>query len=394
MRARRLATLILLFALAPLPARAATPAEAPRPSEIAARLIRAERWDEAERVLLRALALAEGGADEGGDAEPVDLVEIEALLGLVDLRQGRSASARDRFERVLAARPMRTAAWLYLGQARFDLGDHAGAVAAFVQAGDRALALPGAFVLRARAEDALGHSEAAWRTLERGREAHPEHAGILRERARLLLSLGLFASASEAADVYLDRAAAAGPEAVSRAFAVLAEALQRAGRPDQAALRLEEARARLPRDGALTWRLAYAYALAARHRSAARLFEGLSTSDPGAAHDAADQYRLARRYRDALRMNAQVRERPRQAAQRLSILVAAERHHTACAMRSAFARPDDATRVQLGYACLHGGQPALAARLLAPISEERHRARAQAMRAAIHECLHDPLRCP
>ena len=43
MRARRLATLILLFALAPLPARAATPAEAPRPSEIAARLIRAER---------------------------------------------------------------------------------------------------------------------------------------------------------------------------------------------------------------------------------------------------------------------------------------------------------------------------------------------------------------
>jgi tetratricopeptide (TPR) repeat protein len=385
------ALLILVLALAPRLVRAEVTAEAPRPSVIAARLIQADRWEDAERVLTRTRARAEARAD---DDDPVDLVEVEALLGLVDLHHGRSASALERFERVLAERPNRTATWLYLGQARFDLGDHAGAVAAFDRAGDRGLSLPGVFVLRARAEEALGRAEAAWGTLERGLGAHPGHAGILRERARLLLSLGLFASASEAADAYLEQVTASGPEAASRAFAVLAEALQRAGRVDQAVLRLEEARARFPDDGALTWRLAYAYARAARHRSAARLFEGLSAADPSAAHDAADQYRLAGRARDALRMNARVAERPRQETQRLSILVTAGRHHTACAMRSAFGRPDDATRVQLGYACLHAGQPDLAARLLEPVREERYRARAQAMRAAITECRQDPLRCP
>lgn len=350
--------------------------------------------DRAETMLqaLDAELRREMEAEGAEQPDPIEEAALLALKGLVELERGQNAAAVPLFERVLDLRPNRTAVWLYLGQARYGLGDYAGALDALRQGEEVGHGLPGYFLIKARAQAELHRPAAAYRTLSAGLARFESHTDMLREQALVLLQLGLSTAAMEKGRQYLDQS-----RDEPYAYLVLAEALRNAARLAEATELLEEARLRFLQDPRPAIRLAYLYAARGMHRAAARLFEQRSLVEPRYAFDAADQYRLALRFRDALRCNGRVPDEDRRMKQRVFVLVSAQRYDRAARLAGEIESRglmDDALRYHLAFACLRSGHLDQAEALLDRIQDHGYQGSARSLRARLEQCRERPSSCP
>ncbi len=314
-----------------------------------------------EHLMNREIDAAEAVLHAAGDT--IEVVERLALQGLIALERNEFEAAAVAFEAVLAERPTRTAVWLYLGQARFALGEFDDAIEAFEKGAEVGRNLSGYYLLRARAELAVGRPAAAHLVIDEGLQAFPDLAELHREQTIVYLELNLTTEARAAGRRYLDLA-----RDEPFAWLALAEAHERAGHPEEAVILLEEARLRFPGVLALTSRLAHAYAQQGRAGAAGRVFASLLWFDPGYAFKAADQLRVAGAYRAALRANALILEVEQKLPQRLAIFTAAERYERALALEDRLAaaglRDDPDSLIRLALAALEAGQPARCLELL------------------------------
>ncbi len=322
-------------------------------------------------------------------------LEVRSLRGLVAIERGDAATAVTLFESVLDERPNRLGVWLYLGQARYALADHEGALDALERGASAGAQLPGYFELRARVERELGKPRRAYETLAFGSERFPDADILWRERALMLIEIGLYETAMDVArrflEVNLDD---------SNAWVVMGEALRRAGRLEDAAAVLEEGRLRFRRDATIIAQLAFVHASLENHLAAGRLFAEASRieSKSGEAHafEVADQLRLARRYSEALAWNARVADDARRIPQRAAILVSSERYEAAVALLprlEAMHLLDDGLRHHLAYACLKTDRPERARELARAITSASLTDDAERLLAAADACEARPWDC-
>jgi len=286
-------------------------------------LIDAERWDEAELQL---------------DAQsPKARPRFE---GLIAQGRGQSAQAAKAFERALIATPNVAQLHLHAAHAYFRLGQFE-AVLRHAQAAsslrDKAVAQP---LLEARALEGLGRDAEAYSVLNRACAAYSDEFRPCLELTALAHKKNLVHEVRRSAR----RTLALAPSL--EASKVLFHLLYGDG---EAITLLEQIVAKYPKDAEIRGLLAHVYAGHRRWFSAARLFEESTRMGGNYAFEAADQYRMAGRYRHALRMNDQAPSSDVQRAQRLSILFEQKRYARIVAMKTSFTKPDSRYRVAYAH---------------------------------------------
>lgn len=345
-----------------------------QPIQLVQTLLDQGKLDEAERLL---------NGLEGDEAV------LESFWGILAVKRGRPKQAIPHFRRVLALKPTQTAVWLYLGQAYFQADQYQESLAALDKGKPIGQKLPSYFQLRARVEEKLGRLEAAYGTLEEARRLFPQQYELLREQALLLVNEGLYAAALEKGRDYL-----AKRPSDRDGYVVLGEAMRKAGRPREAAVILEEAALGFNQDPEILARLAFAYSTDQRTLAAARLFARATRLGGDHAFAAAEHFRLAGRFREAVEMNAFVKEEKKRLSQRLAIYLGEEHFGRAASLAQALVDAealDDTNRYRVAYASLRIGDlnqaeelcqeikdPVLresAAKLLKTIADEREEMR-------------------
>ena len=276
---------------------------------------------QARQVVRQALDLIGRGAlDEAQRvvaAGQLDPLTRGSLDGYIALRQRRYDEAARALDAVTAADPSRHVAWLYLGLARYQLGQPAAAREALKRAHPIGQTLPGYYPLLARTARLTDDERAAYDTLDEGLSRFHDDPAMLREQALILLELGLYERAWPTILAFLEL----GQLDPGYHASLFASMLRDGGQLDRAAALLEAARWRYPERPELTPQLAHVYALKGMPLASARLFE---VSPPVAGRtferEAADQHRRAGRTREALRWNARVADPWARALQRFIIL--------------------------------------------------------------------------
>lgn len=343
----------------------------------ARRLVLDGRIAEAEALL----AVAEG-----------DSLEITTMWGVIAYEKGEYDEAVTRFRDVLAERPNRTGVWLYLGRALYERRDYEAALDALDRGRRTGDQLPTYFVLRSRAAEHLDRFRTAHGDLVEGIRLHPGSAELLRAATLLSIRMGLFEEAGRFAARH--RAQATDD---ADAWILQAEALRQAGGVDEAIDLLLEASLRLPQEPEIVSRLGFGYADAGMSRNAADLFARRARIDGRHAYEAADQYRVLGRVREALRWNALVIEPRRKLPQRVAILIQAERVDAALALLPELSRHgllDEAMRHHLAYAAIKTAQPTLARELLEALAPDERDPRVERLLEAARACEETPWTCP
>ncbi len=144
---------------------------------------------------------------------------------------------------------------------------------------------------------------------------------------------------------------------------------------------LERLVARYPTDPEIRGHLGHVYAGNQKWVSAARLFEDATAQGGRYAFEAADQYRMAGRYRHALRMNGQLPSSRRQAAQRVAILFEQRQYARIVAMDSSF--NDSGSNYRVAYSHYAVGDHAGASKRARALLETSYQDEAAALLRAM-----------
>jgi predicted Zn-dependent protease len=301
-------------------------------------LLAESRLDEAEALL----------SGLGGDEHV-----LASLFGLLHMKRGDFQAAIVQFRRVLKLKPNQTAIWLYLGQAYYENEQFSESVRALTRGRQVGAGIPSYYRLLAKAELSAGETEAAYGTLLAGIQRFPSRPELQLDRALLLVDAGLFAAALEAASGYL-----ADHAADVNGYALMAEALRSADRPLDAAAVLEDALLEDPVNADLWARLGLAYSSASKQVAAARSFVRAIQFGGAYFFEAAEQFRLAGKTRQALFYNGGVTDVVKGLQQRLVVLLAAEHFERAAALWDPIERAGawtDSVRYHMAYALVQTG---------------------------------------
>jgi tetratricopeptide (TPR) repeat protein len=324
--------------------------------------------------------------------EELDLPRYWMLYGLVNLQRGSFGAAAENLEAALSAGQADPMVHVFLAQARFGIGDYAGAIASLDRGGAAAAALVGTHLLRSQCHWKMDDRGAAYLAVARGLELHAANDDLVRYKVLLLVDLGLYQAAVEEGTAYLERSAAGAVDHLA-----ISEALIRGGQPQQAVLILEIARLRFPENGEVRLQLARAYMESGRVLTAARLFRQASRSDPGLVVDAAELFRKAGQPAHALYLNAEVAEQKPKIRQRLALLIDLGRFEEAAGLGPRLSRlgllEEDQVVYALAYALFQAGRFEEAERHLSRIRTPELFDKAMELRRAMARCRAEGWEC-
>ncbi|MCB9741424.1 MAG: hypothetical protein H6741_29460 [Alphaproteobacteria bacterium] len=371
---RTLTLLLLLLLFIPGPG-VAQEGEDVDPVALAALLISDGHWDRAAAVL----------AEVDAEDESVDWPRYHTLRGLIHLQAQEFTLAAEALQEAIDAGA--TDPWLRLHLAQAWLGAEAPdkALSALDAGGEASDALPEAWLLRAQAWRAKQDLPQAWVALSAGAARFPERAAFDEQRVLLLVEMGLYQHAKEMGqEVLRSRGASADT------WIVMAEALNRSGQRFEAAVLLEEARARFPANPDLPLQLARVYLEDGKPGAAGMILQVAAEHDAALYHQAAECYRRAGQVSAALRMNALVPDAVEKTRQRLAILLEGGDFERMVALEPRLSRlgllDDDNIRYGLGYAHFQLIQYDEAERALKGIRDPEIFRQANQLRQAIEAC--------
>ncbi|MFK7926617.1 MAG: tetratricopeptide repeat protein [Myxococcota bacterium] len=385
---RSLLPLLVLVFAAPLadaaPKKAAVADEDVDHVVVAAVLIGDGHFDRALRVL--------DDVDLDAQDEGYDTARYWRLRGLCHVQLGATADAVTDFRNAIAAGEQSAEVWLRLAQAQITLGDHAEALATLEQAGPAAFERSAAFMIKARALNALERYPDAWTVLRDGRARFPDEIGFDRELLYLLINLELYREAREAGERYLARV-----EDDPTAWLAVGEAMRRSGNLQEASTVLEGARVRFPAEADAYTLLAKTYVDRGMHGACGSVLQQAAELDPVFAAAAADCFRDSGQIERAFYMNTQVPDAKMKATQRLDLLVRAESWPQAVALLPRLSRlgllDEDPVAYAAAYALFQQGEYVRAELALKTIDDPKLFQDAAALRKAMADCSASPGSC-
>lgn len=347
-----------------------------------------------DKVALAGLLVRDGDYERAGallaeidpDARGVEVAKYWTLRGLVALSTRRPEEAVSAFEAALAvATSGRELLEMHLARASLGAERPEQALAALARTGEVGAGLPGTWLLRAEAHEALGQPDEAWAALSEGAARFPDQGELERQKVFLLVRLGLFREARERGEALLTRADADADDAVA-----ISEALRRSGEAMEAMTILEAALLQEGPDRDLLVQAARAALDAGQPQSAGRFLERAAILDPALALEAAEAWRRGGDLEAALRVNAQVVDPAAKARQRLGLLLEAEAWDRALALQERLSRlglaEDDGVAYGLAYAAFRLGDLGRAERWLADITDPEVFRRATELRQVMAQC--------
>ncbi|MBH25532.1 MAG: hypothetical protein CMH57_14000 [Myxococcales bacterium] len=290
---------------------------------LASVLVRDGHYDRAAAVL--------GGVDPG--QEGLDVAQYWMLKGLIEVKRESWGDAQRFLEQALKAGKQEPSVHTLLARASFANEDWEATLKALDGAGAYANDKPGAWLMRSRSHDRLGHVEGAWEALTEGRARFPDNLDIAREKLTLMIRLGLFQEAVAEGDRFLE---AFGDRV--EGYVMIAEALIQGNSASDAVLVLEEALLRFPESERVMVQLGRAYLGAGKPLAAGTIFQKATALNPALALDAAELYRQAGDLERAMAMNAQVHDQKSKIRQRLGLLIEQNRMEEAAALEPRLAR--------------------------------------------------------
>ena len=368
-------TLLLMLLLLAGPGWAG-PADDVDPLAIASRLVADGLFDRAAGVLTE----VEVPADDD-----VDRARFYTLRGMVRLNTGDAAGAATDLATALEDPETDPLLNLHLAQARLSSDDPTGALQALDAAGPSADEVPGAYLLRGKAAQALDRSEAAWAALDAGYTRFPTHAGLGQQFLLLMVELGLHHTAAREAPAVFE---SIGADATL--WVTLGDALRRAGALTGARWVLEEARLRFPDSTDAKVALARACLDADLPRCAGEVLQEAAILDAAFASEAAECFRRAGAWKRALYANGLVTDPPTKLKQRLGLLLELQRFTEAAALEPRARRldvlDDQQVAYALAYAHFRNGDHARTEALLQQISDPELFRQATALREAMERC--------
>jgi len=300
-------------------------------------------------------------------AAGVDVTRYHTLRGLVALRQGDAQQAVEALSKATNERRTRFGAardpadvraqWLayiYLAQAHYQLQNYAQTLRALARTGPIGAGEPALAALRAESHWQLDQRVAAFAALNQGAARFPDDPQFLRRKVFYLIDMGFYLGAAEQGQEYL-RVVEVGEED----YLAIGSALRQSGQLDLALEVLERARLEFPFARDINVELAHVYLDAGKPRVAADLFARVAVIHRSILSEAAELERRAGHFYRALLLNTWIADQEAKLKQRLALFVGQERWAMAAAMGGALARQgllaDDEIRYAWAYALFKQG---------------------------------------
>lgn len=355
--------------------------------DLAALMVKDRHYTRALGILLRQ-TLPEGD----GEKEIAFRRRYHTIAGLANLGMQQYPKARDHFKRAILEGEPDPLLYVYLAQVYYRLGDFSETIKAINHAGALLDQYPQLYEIKAQSYWKLQQEEAAWKTLEQARRKFPQDSRFLKRQVYFLLDKKLYRQAAFMGLTYLDLS-----QADAQAYGALGNALLRGEEPELAAKILEKGRLHFPDDTNLAKLLAHSYISRDMPMAAALILEQAGRLDPTFYADAAELYRRAGAFYEALMHNGAIPDSKVKRRQRLAILLALKRYEEALAMERPLKRigllQEESVRYALAYAAFQAGHLQKTEALLHGIRDPKIFRQAAELRRLIKECQQLPWRC-
>lgn len=289
--------------------------------------LQAKESDDVDFVALAALMLRDGHTARANDAldqvdvnaSDVDLPRFHMLKGMVQTKQTLYKEANIHFEKSIALNEDKEAAkplYLYIAQNDFKLEDYDGCIAALDKVPELMEDRPQLFALKTECLWRTDRKDEALALLREVNAKFPEYWDAYKQRFYYLVSLGLYQSALDDANIYL--AKAKPNETITLAFI---NALRQSGQTDKAIGLAETANLRYLSSAKVTVLLAHLYIDKEMLQSAAELFDQASIEDGTYTKETAEMYRRAHDYVMALLKNTEMTNTKEKYKQRIALFL-------------------------------------------------------------------------
>ena len=208
----------------------------------------------------------------------------------------------------------------------------------------------------------------------------------------LLLELGLYQAALDAAQAFFARHDS-GPDD----YVALAQALLKGGQIERSKILLEQANLCFPNHPKIRTQLAVVYLKAGKPVVAAEVLRPLAWLDPDKAMHTAELYRKGGAYGRAIRMNQRVEDQKAKMQQRLSLLLEQEQFEQAANLYPRLARlgllEDQGIVYAMAYAFYQTREFERAEEMLSKLTDERLFEQGIAIRQGIEACRQAKWQC-
>lgn len=319
--------------------------------------------DEIDHVALAALLLKDGYVARANEElkqvnledEDLDKVLYFTLKGLVATKQSDYKAANEFFRDSIKAGQTDKSVYLYIAQNSFKLKDYEGTLQAISDAGEIVNDKPTIFALKAECFWRLKRTDEALITLRDANKRFPKNYDFYKQRFNYLVSLRLYQSALDDANIYLKNAQPNEKTSIS-----FIAALRKSGATDKAIDLAEQVNLRFIESAEATVLLAHLYLDKGMIQSAAELFSEASIEDDKYTKEAAEMFRRAHDFVMALYNNSQMLDQKEKLKQRIAIYIEYGEYERVVVSKRAIERTglieDESIRYALAYAYYKTGE--------------------------------------
>ncbi len=312
--------------------------------------------DDIDHMGLAALLLKDGYNNRANEElnqvdtedEDLDKGRYFTLRGLVSTKLGAYEEANKYFKQALAIEGVDKSLYLYIAQNSYKLKDYMGALEAIANAGEIAEGKSSVVALKAECHWQLKEPDAALSVLAKGIKTFTNEWNFYKQRFNYLVTLKLYQSALEDAQVYLVNAKPSDKTVIS-----FISALRNSGDTDKAIELAEQANLRFITSADITVMLAHLYIDKEMIQAAADLFDEASIEDDKYTKEAAEMMRRAQEFTQALYKNSQMLEAKEKLKQRVAIFIEFGAYERIIASSKALYRSelieDESIRYALAY---------------------------------------------
>jgi len=247
-------------------------------------------------------------------AKDFDFAHYYTLKGIVALKLAHYEESNKYFYKSIESGQKEKSIYVYIAQNSFKLQEYTKTIKALEHAPALLKSKPNLMALKAESFYRLKEYNEALMTLKKLLELHPKYYKAYRQRFAYFIALKLYQSALSDAKVYL--AHAKENEQVTISFI---NALREAKETKKAILLAEAAHLKYPKNTTIILLLANLYIDKGMLQSAADLFDEASDIDYKYTKDAAEMFRRAKDFTQALYKNSQLLDTKEKYKQKVAI---------------------------------------------------------------------------
>ena len=267
------------------------------------------------------------------ESKALDLAQYYTLKGIVELKLSNYKESNTNFYKAIESGQKEKSLYIYIAQNSFKLKEYKKTIEALNNAPALLHKKPNLMALKAESYYRLKEYNEALLALNKLLEVYPNYYKAYRQRFAYFVSLKLYQSALSDAKIYLEHTKA--NEQVTLSFI---NALREAKEIKKATLLAEAAHLRYPKNTTIILLLANLYIDKEMLHSAAELFNEASQIDYKYTKDAAEMFRRAKEFTQALYKNSQILDTKEKYKQKVAIYLEFAEYEKIVATQSALKR--------------------------------------------------------